>query len=191
MRKKGNEHFVITSYETRHLLSSLQMCLISQAPHEVSVFISILQIRKLSGYAACPGPHDRLRARVPLSLLVQGAAGALSRLWFRTISQPLCEPKAYFLRGWEGFRADGHLFHHGHKAVYKAQLCNSGGLKYSPSQTGQAWKVTSRWVVLQNATCSNFLSSLCQEEGQCSGNSQSSSEEQAVQGKFISKGILE
>lgn len=34
MRRKlqGSEHVVITSYETKHLLSSFQMCLISQPP---------------------------------------------------------------------------------------------------------------------------------------------------------------
>lgn len=39
------------------------MYLIPQLPHEVSIFIPILQIRKpkLSGYTACLGSHDRLR----------------------------------------------------------------------------------------------------------------------------------
>lgn len=71
--------------------------------------------------------------------------------------------------------------------VYKAQLCNTGDLKYYPSQTGQALKITPGCVVLQNVTCLNFLSSPCQEGERCSRISQSSSEEQAVQGNLFKK----
>lgn len=75
--------------------------------------------------------------------------------------------------------------------VYKAQLCNSGGLKYPPSHTEHALKVTPSWAVLQNAACSNFLSSLCQESERCRGTSQSCSEKQAVLGKFYFKSYSE
>ena len=167
--------------------------IITTAPWSEHIHPHCTRIRKLSQSrsAAHRDLHSRLRElgfHPPFYSKVL-LMPSINRVVHKNFSPPLWAKSTF--PEVVSFWTDWYLFHHWHKALGTKHSCVTLGVQNALLvQPDWHWKVTPGWVALQKATCLNSFSSLWQEEEQCRGTSQSCSEEQAVLGKCISKGIL-